>query len=44
MGQGVFWNTEMSEEGKAEETERILRQFHPGGIVESALEADQEQD
>jgi spectinomycin phosphotransferase len=43
MGQRVFWDTDQSEEAKAYEAARLCSQFHPGKIVESALQADRDQ-
>jgi spectinomycin phosphotransferase len=39
-GKSVFLNAERSEETRAEETAFLLSLFHPGNIVEAALEAD----
>jgi spectinomycin phosphotransferase len=42
-GQCVCWDTGMSEEVRAAETDMVIGQFHPGEIVEAALEADRKQ-
>jgi spectinomycin phosphotransferase len=42
-GQRVFFDTDLSEEVKAYEAERLRSGFHPGSIVESAMQADRNQ-
>jgi spectinomycin phosphotransferase len=41
--QRVFWKTDQNEEEKAYEAERLRSGFDPGGIVESAMQADRDQ-